>query len=468
MVQQAHIQEQINSFLAGDDEIILSQDVSRFIPPTIIKLVFAEKKHVAERLIERIITGVAKQEPLPQVCGTCLTDTAKLFAEHEMWTWLDRLLPIIITIKQGSIGSGFASDAIDEQEESLENIHLDTTAPFEEIEPHQTLEERENEIFELAESGRKDEAKLQLYDLVISCARKKDFTNADRLRERIYEIDPMALMEIIQSGEIIEEEKTGSIGKELLNIWSDLLSVLSSAEFNALYHSMEVKNIKPEKTLVAQGTINEELFFINRGCVRASYFQTGTGGEKELFLKNLSGGQIAGENFFNATVWTVSLTAVQPTQVSVLKREALERLEKSYPGIESKLKDYYAKTVDISEMLNKKGLDRRVFERLSIKRNIHMEVIGNQGKILSNFKAEMCDISQGGMAFSVRIPKKGNSRLLLGRTIQGVIPIESGEEFELRGTVIGVQAHESVNHYYTVHVQFLSNLDRNELQLIVS
>jgi hypothetical protein len=191
------------------------------------------------------------------------------------------------------------------------------------------------------------------------------------------------------------------------------------------------------------------------------------GGEKELFLKNLDSGEIAGENFFNASVWTVSLTAVQPTLISVLKRKSLVQLEERIPGIESKLRDYYSRSSDIASLLNKKGMDRRVHDRHKVERKIHLQITGDKGKILSSFNGEMTDLSQGGLSFFVRITKKENSRLLLGRNIRVSIPLSTGGEVHLSGTVIGVQVFDLVHSDYSVHVKLNTPLERQDQQTIL-
>ena len=47
-----------------------------------------------------------------------------------------------------------------------------------------------------------------LYRLIVTYAKEKNFTKAELLREKLYEIDSMALNEIISSAEIIEQEKS--------------------------------------------------------------------------------------------------------------------------------------------------------------------------------------------------------------------------------------------------------------------
>jgi CRP-like cAMP-binding protein len=312
-----------------------------------------------------------------------------------------------------------------------------------------------------------DEAKRQLLELIASCARKKDFKNAERLRERIYEIDPMALTEILQSGEIIEEEKSGAIDQDLLETWSGLLNVLTQDEFNDLYFTMEKREIRTGEILVSQGTTNDELFFINKGSLRISYFQIGTGGDKEIFLEDMESGQIAVENFFNATLWTVSLTTVQKTQISILKREDLERLEKKNPGIGSKLHGYCMRSFNIAGLLNRKRLDRRAYERYKVRRKIHLEITGKSGSVCSNFDGAMADISQGGFCFVVKILHKENSRLLLGRDIRATIPLSQGGEQKVDGTVIGLQLRDSINCDFSGHVKFKNVLERQPLKFII-
>lgn len=474
MVQQISLQEALNKFLSGDLQPLHDQKVASAIPLTIIKLIESEKKQVAERLVEQLINGLDdKKHTLRQICSKGLTETAAMLADREMWQILDKLQPTLAIIHQGRIGNGLTEEVrtaagnVIATAENRAGKQQTTPVPDTQAEQKDTIGLREEQIFHLARSGSKDEAKKQLFDLVVSCAKRKDFNNAERLRDRIYEIDPMALMEIIQSGEIIEEEKSDTIGRDVLQIWTELLKALSQEEFNALYHSMEVRNIKPEETFISQGARNEELFFINRGCIRVSYFQTGMGGEKELFLKNLSSGEIAGENFFNATVWTVSLTALQPTNISILKRDNLDQLELSNPGIESKLRDFYARSIDIAKLLNKKGIDRRIHDRFDLERKIHLQITGDKGRVLGSFKAEMSDISQGGMSFVVRIAKKENSRLLLGRNIKACIPVNTGGTQKLFGSVIGVQVCDLIHSDYSVHVKFDNEVERHNLQTLL-
>jgi CRP-like cAMP-binding protein len=462
LTDQTFLQEKLNAFLAGEYRALSEPGVAGALPPTLVHLLETSKERLAEKLVECMIDGFRESDAVCRsTCGTCLVEAAAVLADKEMWGILDRMQPSLRAIRQEAAGGALRENVGNKARSVLALLEKKGAAS-------DPVAEREGQIFQLYHAGNKEQAKQQLFELIVSCARQKDFPNAERLRERLYDIDSMALMEIIQSGEIIEEEKSGSIDRDILHVWSSLLQVLTTEEFNALYHAMEKRTIKPEEVLVSQGAKNDALFFIHRGGLRVSYYQTGTGGGKEIFLKNLHSGDIAGENFFNATVWTVSLTSVPQSDISVLTRKELARLEQKNPGIESKLRDYYARTTDIAGLLNRKGLDRRVYERYRVERRIHLQITGKTGQVLSSFRGDMDDISQGGLSFMVRITRKENSRLLLGRKIRAAIPLSAGGEQQLYGTVIGVQFCDPIRSDYSVHVRFDRELDRSLLQQIIT
>ncbi len=460
--QLSSLQDALNHLLRGEHKVLLDQSLVASLPEIILRLIDNQKTPAVEKLLEQIqLASRSMDKESRLAASTSLVAITTRLAQAKRWDILDKSVAGLKTIA-GSPAypdelRAAAAQAAQMAQTRQSVAQKPGAAPQK---PKDILTLREEQIFELAAKGNKAVAKKQLFDLVVACARKKDFFNAERLRERIYEIDPMALMEIIQSGDIIEEEKSGAISKDHLEIWRKLLTLLSSEEFNSLYHEMEERNYRPEETIVAQGAKNDELFFINHGSVRASYM----GGEKELFLKNLGGGEIAGENFFNASVWTVSLTAQQQTSISVLRRENLARLEQRIPGIESKLIDYYNRYSDFYAALKGKGMDRRVHERFGFEAKILLQIVDNKDRILSSFRGELTDISQGGLSFFIRITKKENVRLLLGRSIKASIPVSGCQDVVLRGTVIGVQAYDLVLSDYSVHVKFNNELARGDLK----
>lgn len=320
-------------------------------------------------------------------------------------------------------------------------------------------------IFALVTAGQVESAKKRLLDLIAATARAGDFRTAERLRDRIYEIDGLALTEIIRAGEIIEAEKRGAIRGEDLEIWASLTDTLSSEEFQTIYHEFIERSYKPEETIVSQGDSNEELFFINRGSVKVSHLV----GSRELFITSLSRGQIAGENFFTPSFWTVSLTSLTPVTLYVLPRSALSAWQERFPGLRTRLHQFYAASNNIHAMLDRKGLERRRDQRFTLTRRIQVQPVNTlDAPTGRGFRAETADLSLGGLAFLIRIGRQENARLLLGRRMQVVLPVGGAvESLVLKGLIIGVQPFHLLQNDFSVHFRFDRPLDEQELQTIL-
>ena len=328
-----------------------------------------------------------------------------------------------------------------------------------------SVEAKEEGIFRLAAQGDSDQAKQQLVDLIAATAHAGDFKTAERLRERIYEIDSLALGDIIRSDEIIEQEKKGTMKEEDFEIWSDLTDRLSSQEFETIYQEVSERRYKPEETIVAQGDKNDALFFITQGSLKVSH----QAGPRELFITSLNRGQIAGENFFAPSFWTVTLTSLTPSRVHILPQAALNVWQEKYPGLRAKLYEYYLSGNTIHSMLEKKGLERRQGQRFTLSRKIQVQPINNlDNPIGRGFRAETADISQGGLSFLIRISRQENARLLLGRRMQVVLPVGGkAQHLNLKGLVIGIQPLQIQENDFSVHFKLDHPLEPQGLQSIL-
>lgn len=324
---------------------------------------------------------------------------------------------------------------------------------------------REAAIIRIAKTGDRQKALRKLFQLIGECAAEKDFKNAERLRERLYEIAPMALNAIIRSAEIIEQAKNGFVGQGYLDTWSELREGLTSAEFSAIYHELENRSLQPEELLIRQGTKNDELFFINHGSIKVFYKKD----QHEIFIKNLTSGEIAGENFFNASVWTVSLKALTPSRISVLKRSCFSRWHEEFPGLEDKLKTYYNRSNDVHNLLDKKGLSRRKFERYQVSRKVQIHMIGKTGKpIGGEFKGKLNDMSKGGLALRIRVAREENGRLLLDKKMQITIPVGGNKpQLHVHGQVLAVHPVTSDHNDFLVHIIFDKELDQEIMMSIL-
>ncbi len=321
---------------------------------------------------------------------------------------------------------------------------------------------REAGIIRTAMSGDRGTAARQLFELIAECVQEGDFLNAERLKERFSEINPNAIAEIIQAAELIEEAKSGVQVRGYLDIWSNLLHELSSEEFSAIYHELENRILEPEEILVRQGERNDELFFINHGTIRVFYKKN----DRKIYIKSLSDGDLAGENFFSTSVWTVSMSAVTESRISILKRSCFERWKEAFPGLEEKLKNFYNSTNNIRDLLQRKGLNRRVFERYSLSRKVDFQVIDSPGKpIGQKFKGRLADVSRGGLSMVFRISQQKHIRVLLGRNMQITIPVAgTPPELNVQGQVLSIQPADEEAGEYKISLVFDQELEQEELQ----
>ncbi len=325
------------------------------------------------------------------------------------------------------------------------------------------LSQKEKLVDLYAKQGNTEGAVKLLFDLIVEHAKKKNFSKAELLRDKLYEVDSMALNEIVRSGEIIEEEKSESIDQDHLVIWSKLYKSLTDEQANALYYAMKEATYDIDETIFMQGQRNSNLYFINQGQLKISYRD----GEREVLLKTLGTGHIAGEDtFFFESVCTTSMITLSRVKLNFLEKDSLLRWRDEFPGIETRLQEYCLSFKKVSDLLEAKNLDRRTQKRFKLSGKGMIQLLGASGKLLGRaFKGELSDISIGGLSFVIRISKQETARLLLGRkmNIKFVIPSGSSKQkIDKNGTVIGVRAHPFDD--YSIHIKFDSLLDKKLLR----
>ncbi len=324
----------------------------------------------------------------------------------------------------------------------------------------------EKSVEDFIAQGDLEKAGGKLFSNGVNAARNKDFTLAELLRDKLLEVNPLALTEVIKLGEIIEDEKSSTINNHHISVWSGLYEKMSTEEFNALYYAMRHESYASDEVIVRAGENDSSLYFVNSGAVTLSC----QCGDQESFLKRLQPGEVIGVGpFFSVSVWTVSMTAQTPSQIHVLSRRKFLDLRKNHPKIENKLEEFCDKYDTVPELLKMSGSDRRESARYSIAikvKNILLDPYGNVGK--RSFKGELIDISRGGLCFSIKISSKKNARLLLGRQIVTEITLGDGNILKCFGIIVGVKFHEIETHSFTVHVKFHRNLDLVDFKQVVN
>lgn len=358
---------------------------------------------------------------------------------------------------------------IKEPEVKVPNITLDSVSfsgdPATRNPAKRDVQKINDEVTSLLGKGQVTKASQLLYEKCVEAAEEKKFEAAEMLRDRILEVNPNALAEVITAGERIEEERSSSITSNHIRIWRELYESLTTEEFNALYDVLQSKDFTPGSVIVEQGMNSPSLYFINSSHARLTCRR----GNNEIFLKKLGPGEIVGtEPFFDVSIWTVSLTALGKTKVHVLEREKYLELLDQFPGIESTLLEYCLKSETVPELLDMSGEDRRQYPRFPLAilvKHTLLDEFGNPG--MRSFNGEIVDLSSGGFSFYIRISRKENARLLLGRGIKTTIPGEGRKPVECKGQIVAVRIQPNVESDYSVHVQFSKPLVEDTVKCLL-
>jgi len=301
---------------------------------------------------------------------------------------------------------------------------------------------KEKLVREYIEQGDKEAAIKLLFELAVHYARDKNFEAAEAMRSRILDIDPMALSAIVNSGDIIEEEKYKAIDRGHREIWAKLYQDLGVVEANTLYFALKKATFQTEETISRQGELKPRIYFINSGRIKVVYFKDG----EEVFLKHVEPGQLAGEDaFFYPTFCTTSMIALCRTELSYLDSDILKVWATTSPMLESKLNDFATKSPNILDLLKAKAIDRRRLKRIpfSGKATVHL-MNSSDDQVGKPFKVNMGNISRGGTCFYVRIPKRETANLLLGKRLRiNYTPPQMGASHLIRqsGTIVALRFH---------------------------
>jgi len=304
-----------------------------------------------------------------------------------------------------------------------------------------------------------------LFKMIVQSAREKNFPKAEQLRERLLEVDPMALDEIISSAEIIEEGKSQSLDPIHMQIWSKLYDMLDTEEKNELFYSMQDSILGVNKTVFSQGKLNTNLYFINQGQLKMIY-QDKAG---DVLLYTLGPGQLAGqENFFSTTVCTTSLISLSNVNLRYIKKDSLLKWKKEVPALEQKLSDFCAGFPSATALLKSKKMDRRALKRVKLSGKGQIQLLNRSGEpIGKSFKGELSDISVGGMSFEIRISKEETARLLLGRRISiafNTSKSRPGQMIDKSGIIVGVYPFPFED--YSIHVRFDKMLSQSVVNAV--
>jgi len=330
-----------------------------------------------------------------------------------------------------------------------------TAKETEKITKQSDISDQEKLIDQYVEQGDQENAAKLLLETITKFAKEKNFTKAEELRKKLYEVAPMALNEIVRSGEIIEAAKSLTLDKDHLETWARLFDTLTTDESNGLYFALKTKAFKAGEPVFEQGELDSRMYFVKKGRFQMVYHDRF--GLQEGVLKELKPGDIANdEAFFSFTVCTTSLIAVTDAEVFFLEKNILTEWEKKHPGIENKLRGFSRLFEKVSDLIKKSGLQLRGHKRVKISRDAMVQPLDTSGKPLrSPYRVSLFDISVGGVSYGFKLNKKEEAGNLLDSwiNIQTVYQNQTGKhKINRNGKIVAV--HLQPFDESSVHVQF--------------
>jgi len=329
-----------------------------------------------------------------------------------------------------------------------------------------SIQEKEKQVNMLIEQGKIDTAVEHIYDLVVLWAKEKDFKKANAWREKLIEINPMAFNEILNSGEVIESEKTNIIDYSHKTIWENLYHALTLDEGNSFYMKLKQRDISPGKEIIVQGQLNNTLFFVDHGQLKTIFSQGG----KEIFLNDLRHGDTAGQDtFFRISNCSSSVIAVSPVKIRYLDRSALQEMEDEFPGFTEKLESFCSRLEgkNTQNILKDKAIERRQHKRHKLAGKITAQIVNKDGNPDGPaFFGWLDDISVGGASFFIQCSNKDVGRALLGRVATLSVQFEKGPQIKFYGPILG--ARFDLLSAYTIHLRFHNPFDESKLEEIVA
>jgi CRP-like cAMP-binding protein len=329
-----------------------------------------------------------------------------------------------------------------------------------------TLTTPEIQVEQFIQNGRNDKAVELLVKLALACARKGDIARSEGFRDRIYELDEMALMHIVKVNEAIEAQKDKLFTPDYRRQWAPIFEKLSAEEARAFFGALKTLDIESEHVVLEQGRPNDRLFLVNHGQLKVVYADQ----DKDLLVNTLGSRDIFGqETFFSINVSTVTVKTISPVHLSYMDRATLERLKGRGNLSEDNLKRACRTGLSLPERLRQKGLDRRSGKRIQLNLKISFQLLSSSRKagMSRAITAELWDISTSGLSFYFGSKNRETVRSLIGHTIgvRFTVTIDGQPKtVAVTGIVHGVESHPLDE--YSVHLKLKRHFSDAALKAI--
>ncbi len=216
-----------------------------------------------------------------------------------------------------------------------------------------------------------------------------------------------------------------------------------------------------------QGDTQSGLYFINSGAVKV-FYQDDT--EEKLIKTAVRGDILGADTVVDASVWTASAACLAQAEIMYLGENELLMWRDEYPALATKINDFCQKYASLEQFFNSSEIDRRGARRHNLSGKVSSVLLDDKWRDTGfSTQGDLSDVSRGGLSFFMRISQKKHARVLLGRNIRIMIPMEGavGRQIDVIGSIIAVRSRQNVENEYSVHVKFTEDLISAHLQAII-
>ncbi|MFT5701454.1 MAG: CRP-like cAMP-binding protein [Desulforhopalus sp.] len=288
-----------------------------------------------------------------------------------------------------------------------------------------------------------------------------DFQTAKSLRDTLIENNPMAISEGIKTAEMIEEGMSAAIDQYHLAIWPGLYDQLSIEERNCLFFSMKQYVLPEKRLLLKYGSVNNRLFFLEKGSVSVGIPQDDN---KIKIVAELGRGDIIGDYTF-ATMALCSASVVTKTKVQVrcLEAKLAELWDEEHPGLYAKVMDFCKNHGQVGEIIARKEQEIHHNPRHSVDALVKAFLLDENDQATEvSFNGELEEISRSGCSFAIHCNQSSIVKKLLARSFSlNFCCNKNGKEikFSCRGSVVKVTS--ILHNDYQLHISFPKYLPEN-------
>jgi len=326
----------------------------------------------------------------------------------------------------------------------------------------------EDEIKKLLAKGKSLEAGRLVFREAVVAAEDGDFKAAEILKNRLLEVDPMALDELWRLDRKLQDRQKEEEGGYTGDLRSKLLEHFSQAECTAIMSNLKPETYREGERIIQIGDTDTSLYFVVSGLLSMHCLAGG----KDVFLKKIGANAVIGaQQFFSASIWTASVQALTDVKFMVMDLESFNVISQKFPYIEPKLREYSLAFDKVDGFLDTTGEERREYPRYAATMEARYTLLDPFGyKTKKIFRGRLLDISKTGLSIKVGVSSRETARMLLGRQIITSLKARNLEIALGEGVIVGVRdlSKQGEGGLSSVHIRLSRMIEEKVFRQILA